>query len=144
MREETGHYKADVTIYDPDRRIYEGFRRVFEHAAISGDSFAHLILVRQGKPYVSDPKEREAARKAEEAEYERLRTLMKQIDAGEAGEADMPSIVFDRVAFEDNLTLKAPSWSWGWIDDPLSWPKYHSREVATWRKAMARTTRPGN
>jgi hypothetical protein len=129
------HYKAEVIIYDPDRRIYEGFQRVFEHAAISGNSFAHLILVRKKKPFISDPKERKAARKAEEAECERLKALMKQVDAGEA---DMPDIVFDRVAFEDNLVLKAPSWSWGWIDDPLSWSKYHSREIAYWRRSMRR------
>lgn len=135
---EEDHYRAVVVIYDPDRRIYDGFRRVFEHAAISGYSFAHLVLVRQGKPYISDLKEREAARKAER---ERLKTLMKQIDAGEAGQADMPGIVFDRVLFDDTLTLKAPSWSWGWIEDPLYWPKYHSRKVAYWRRCWRRSMR---
>jgi hypothetical protein len=129
MREESNHYQADVVIYDPDRRIYEGFVHVFEHAAMSGNSFAHLILLK--KPFTSDPKEREAAGKAER---EMLKILMKQIDAGEA---DMPDIVFDRVVYEDNLVLKAPSWSWEWIDDLLSRPKYHSREAAAWRRGSA-------
>jgi hypothetical protein len=121
------YYKAEVVIHDPDRAIYEGFRRLFEHSAISGNSYAHLILRREKKPYVSDNTEREAARKAES---ERIKALMVQV---EAGEADMPNLEFNRVAFDDIIALKAPAWSRDWHDDLLNRVKYHSKEAATWR-----------
>jgi hypothetical protein len=121
------YYKAEVVIYDPDRLIFEGFRRLFEHAAISGNSYAHLILRRERRPYISDANEREGARKAEN---ERIKALMVQV---EAGEADMPNIEFSRVVFDDSIVLKAPGWSRDWHDDVLDRVKYHSTEAAVWR-----------
>lgn len=121
------YYQAEVLINDPDRAIYEAFRRLFEHAAMSGDSYAHLILRREKKLYVSDYSKREAA---QTAERERISALMVQV---EAGEADMPLIEFNRVAFEDCITLKGPGWSRDWQDGLLSQVKYHSKETAAWR-----------
>lgn len=124
---ETEYYKAEVVIHDPDRAIYDGFRRTFEHAAMSGNQYAHLILRRERKPFVSDLSKRDAEQKAER---ERIKALMVQV---EAGDADMPSIAFNRVAFDDSIVLKAPGWSRDWHDDVLDRVKYHSKEAATWR-----------
>ena len=124
---EVEYYKAEIVIHDPDRKIFDNFRRVFERAAISRNSFAHLVLRRDKKPYETDAGIREAAWTTEN---ERLKALMVQVEAGTAA---MPNIEFSRVAFDDSIVLTAPSWSWDWHDELLNRVKYHSKETSVWR-----------
>lgn len=122
-----GFYKAQFYICDPERRIFDQFARTFEHAVMSGHSFVHLVLRRERRPYIKDNKEREAARKARSEELE---ALMKQVDAGHA---DLPSVEFDYVAFDDLLVLNAPVWSYAWKEGKGLGPAFHDRKAAEWR-----------
>jgi hypothetical protein len=124
---ETVSYKARFYICDPERRLYDQFVRAFEHAVMSGNSFVHLVLRRERKSYIKDNREREAAIKARREE---LAALMKQVDAGLA---DMPSVEFDHVAFDDMLVLKAPAWSHAWKEETRFGSTFHDHKTAMWR-----------
>jgi hypothetical protein len=122
------HYKAEFTIYDEGRKIYDRLVRAFEHGAISNHQFLHLHLRKQRPPFIKDLSERS---KAEKAEQESVKALMRAVDAGTE---ELPTIRFKEVAFEDQLFLRAPAWSNQWVDDPsLDNPRYHDREAAVWR-----------
>ena len=58
---EQPYYVAEIFIFDPDRRVFDGFQKAFERAVISGSQYAHLVLRRRKLPHVADLSEREAA-----------------------------------------------------------------------------------
>lgn len=124
---ESTYYKLDVTVYDPARQIYSRFLRAFEHAAISGNNFAHLILKREKEAYITDATEREAA---EKMKSNKIDDMMKKVDSGVD---DLPYITFNQIAFDDSIVLKAPRWSHSWHDGFVYEPVYHSHEAASWR-----------
>lgn len=121
------YYQMKIVIYDPDKSIYEGFLRSFEHAAISRHLYVELILRRNGRSYIQDYDER---KKAEGQEAARLEKLLRD---AEQNPETIPKIKFDSVAFRDTVTLAAPSWSYTWHNDTMSDRKYHDRSIARWR-----------
>lgn len=122
------HYKAEFTIYDEGRKIYDRLVRAFEHGAMSNHQFLHLHLRKQRRLYIKDVSERS---KADKAEQEAVKALMRAVDAGAE---ELPTIRFKQVAFEDQMFLRAPAWSNQWVDDlSLDSPRYQDREAAVWR-----------
>lgn len=122
------HYKAEFTIYDEGRKIYDRLVRAFEHGAVSNHQFLHLHLRKQRPPYIKDVSERS---KTDKAEKESVEALMRAVDAGTK---ELPTIRFKEVTFEDQLFFRAPAWSNQWVNDlSLDSPSYQDREAAVWR-----------
>src|SRR3546814_506688 len=72
-------YEATIFIPDRDGNFFSTVQKAAEHAAISGNSFLHLVFQRRKKkPYDAGTESQEL-----KAEHERLETLMRRIDAGE-------------------------------------------------------------
>src|SRR3546814_3764647 len=72
-------YEATIFIPDRDGNFFSTVQKAAEHAAISGNSFLHLVFQRRKKkPYYAGTESQEL-----KDEHERLKTHMSSIDAGE-------------------------------------------------------------
>jgi hypothetical protein len=119
-----GIYVLNVRINDPEGSIAAAFETAMERAIVSGFDFMHLRCVKDrdpAKPHRTDYS----------AQIKEDRSFLLQV---EAGEAEFGRILFDRVFFDDGLTTKAPSWSWGWNGWEFDLPRFKSRATAKWRR----------
>src|SRR3546814_17352678 len=102
-------WSSDVCSSDrPDRdgNFFSTVQKAAEHAAISGNSFLHLVFQRRKKkPYDAGTESQEL-----KAEHERMETLMRRIDDGEK-DAMMPPLESDYIWIEDTFQLTVPMWT---------------------------------
>ena len=136
--EKDGHFRAQFFVNDPDGAIFAKFQLAFEHALASGVSYMNLVL-RKEKWDKRHNRRRDLSReeklqedKEESAAFDELKMKLK------AGDAELPSIYFEQVLFEDSLTLKAPRWSHTQGGDDFTYPIFHSAKMAKWRQQRER------
>ena len=121
------YYALNIFIFDPDRAIYEALRTAIERAAVSQDRYFHVDFRNVYSGYSNGDAKIPNYRQMAEEHH----ALLSAIDAGEA---ELPPLSFDDIAFADAVTLKAPSWSWDWVQGKPG--MYHDPRVAAYRKAL--------
>jgi hypothetical protein len=122
---DNGPYILHVGINDPTGEIAASFDAALSRAISSGHQFKHLRCVRELKSVdLSQPRD---YRKQNEED----RAFLRKVDAGEA---ELEPIVFDKVFFRDDLTTRAPNWSWSWHELELDHPDFQSARTAKWRR----------
>ena len=127
---EEPHYILQVHVSDPDRAIFDAVQEAMMRAALSNYQYFHVefrhdYLNRRGTrekmpDYTKKGQEREA--------------MLRAVDNGDA---KLPDLTFDEIAFADAVTTRAPMWSWDfWNVVGQNSSIYQSAAVARYRKAM--------
>lgn len=125
------HFQLSLAIGDPDGLIWKSLERAFANSVVSGADFLHLRCWR-----AEETLETQANRKYDDTTA--LAAGRAREDALDAGELDLPEVVFDGLAFEDELVTKAKSWSWAWADQDVGLPGFHSKGTQMYRANMLR------
>jgi hypothetical protein len=124
-----GVYLLQVDISDPQGEIFQSVQAAMQRSVISNNNFVHLHCTQDRDPssYLPD---REG--KDWQTQHQEDRDFLRRV---EAGEARLPTIVFDRVSFEDALITSAPDWTWrGWQEWAFEPPRFLSKATGKWRR----------
>ena len=119
-----GPYILYVTISDSDGSIARAVATAMEHSVSSGYNFLHVRCSRTRSAA-------DLANPAPKAQIQAEREFLKSV---ERGEAELGSIPFDKLFFDDQLTTKGPAWSWRWHEWEFDKPGLQSKTVARWRR----------
>lgn len=121
-------YFLNVAINDPDGAIFASLDRAMTRAVASGLNFLHLRCVRKlDHGWPGGKRDQSDWRKDHEAD----KAFLKSVDKGEA---EFESFTFEKVSFNNELTTKAPVWSWAWRDLEFDKPALQDPATAKWRK----------
>lgn len=119
-----GFYALYVNIHDPHGEVSQAVQQAFSHAVTSGYSYLHLRCVdlRYKSPVPASDIFKKLAEQA---------AFLKRVDAREA---ELETIEFDKLAFEDCLMTKAPRATWSWKDFEPDQPQHQSARTKRWRR----------
>jgi hypothetical protein len=119
-----GVYLLYVHINDPAGDVRRAIDAAVQRGVASGRRFVHLRCIQDrdlARPLRTDY----AAQMKEDREF---------LCRVEAGEAQLETIAFDQVFFEDTLITKAASWTWEWDELEFEGPRFQSKATARWRR----------
>ena len=119
------HYVLQMGVSDPDHSIYDALLKAMERAAISQHQYYHVEF---RNDYLNHRNTHEKNPNYTKQGEER-RAMLTAVDAGQA---ELPYLAFDEIAFSDVVTTDAPPWSWNW--DKGNSGMYHDPKVAHYRK----------
>ena len=120
-------YFLQVAIRDPDGLVSQAFERAMQNAVLSGNQFMHLRCVRR-LDHGWDKKPSVEWRDDTREEREFLRAV-------DRGEVEIGSFTFEKLSVHNELTTRAPSWSWTWRELEFEKPGLQAPSTAKWRRS---------
>lgn len=129
--EKDATYLLQVAISDPDGTIFSGLDTAMSRVVASGYNFLHLRCVRHLDHGWGAKREQADWPKDFEADA----AFLKSVDRGEA---KIEGLHFEKLSFNNDLTTKAPAWSWAWQELQFDKPGLQDPAVAKWRRDRLR------
>jgi hypothetical protein len=124
--DEEEYYILQMGVSDPGGVMFDALGEAMKRAAVSQKRFFHVNF---RKAYRSS-----AEGESPKSAWERVKEQRALYEAVDEGKAELPYLEFDEIVFDDEVSLRAPSWSWDWNLDETAPAAIRDRKVARYRQ----------
>lgn len=114
-----------ISVRDETGSTFAAVQSAITNACLSKERFCHVRLFKDDFK-VDRSSVDFRVRHAEDQAF------LQKVDAGEE---DFPELVFDGLAFENNLCSHGPEWAWSWPAFEQGGARFYDKGTAKWRRS---------